>query len=106
MGAAEGSYAVVFGALGLPAAAGLSMALFRHFHSLLVASAGRWSAEKQIGRGISGRPCWLRGRPESEIFRRERGGGGARVEVIQTIVQHEDSRQALHHGAKVLQLIQ
>jgi hypothetical protein len=40
VGAAEGSYAVIFGALGLPAAAGFSLAFFRRFRSLLVASAG------------------------------------------------------------------
>ena len=40
VGAAEGSYAVIFGALGLPAAAGFTLAFFRRFRSLLVASAG------------------------------------------------------------------
>jgi hypothetical protein len=40
LGTAEGSYAVIFGALGLPVAAGFSVAFFRRFRSLLVASAG------------------------------------------------------------------
>jgi len=39
-GAAEGSYAVIFGALGLPAAAGFSLAFVRRLRSLLIASAG------------------------------------------------------------------
>ena len=33
-------FAVIFGALGLPVAAGFSVAFFRRFRSLLVASAG------------------------------------------------------------------
>ncbi|MEW5983069.1 MAG: lysylphosphatidylglycerol synthase domain-containing protein [Acidobacteriota bacterium] len=40
IGAAEGSYAVIFTALGLPAAAGFSLAFVRRCRSLLVASAG------------------------------------------------------------------
>jgi hypothetical protein len=40
VGASEGTYAVIFGALGLPAAAGFSLAFFRRLRSLLVASAG------------------------------------------------------------------
>jgi hypothetical protein len=40
VGAAEGSYAVIFGALGLPAAAGFTLAFFRRLRSLLIASAG------------------------------------------------------------------
>ena len=40
LGTAEGSYAVIFGALGLPVAVGFSVAFFRRFRSLLVASAG------------------------------------------------------------------
>jgi hypothetical protein len=40
VGASEGAYAVIFGALGLPAAAGFSLAFFRRLRSLLVASAG------------------------------------------------------------------
>jgi len=40
LGAAEGSYAVIFGALGLPVTAGFSVAFFRRFRSLLIASAG------------------------------------------------------------------
>jgi hypothetical protein len=40
LGTAEGSYAVIFGALGLPVAVGFSVAFFRRFRSLLVASVG------------------------------------------------------------------
>ena len=40
LGTAEGSYAVIFGALGLPVAVGFSVAFFRRIRSLLVASAG------------------------------------------------------------------
>lgn len=40
VGASEGTYAVIFGALGLPAAAGFSLAFFRRLRSLLVATAG------------------------------------------------------------------
>jgi hypothetical protein len=40
LGTAEGSYAVIFGSLGLPVAVGFSVAFFRRFRSLLVASAG------------------------------------------------------------------
>ena len=40
VGASEGTFAVIFGALGLPAAAGFSLAFFRRLRSLLVASAG------------------------------------------------------------------
>ena len=40
LGTAEGSYAVIFGGLGLPVAVGFSVAFFRRFRSLLVASAG------------------------------------------------------------------
>ena len=40
VGAAEGSFALIFGAMGLPAAAGFTLAFFRRFRSLLVASAG------------------------------------------------------------------
>jgi hypothetical protein len=40
VGTAEGSYAVIFDALGLPAAAGFSLAFFRRLRSLLIASAG------------------------------------------------------------------
>jgi hypothetical protein len=40
VGAAEGSYAVIFGALGLPASAGFTLAFFRRVRSLLVATAG------------------------------------------------------------------
>jgi hypothetical protein len=40
LGTAEGSYALIFGGLGLPVAAGFAVAFFRRFRSLLVASAG------------------------------------------------------------------
>jgi hypothetical protein len=40
MGAAEGTYAVVFDTLGLPAAAGFALAFMRRARSLVVASAG------------------------------------------------------------------
>jgi len=40
MGAAEGTYAVVFKAVGLPASAGFAVALARRLRSLLVAAAG------------------------------------------------------------------
>jgi hypothetical protein len=40
LGTAEGSYAVIFGALGLPVAAGFSVAFFRRFRSILIASVG------------------------------------------------------------------
>jgi hypothetical protein len=40
LGTAEGSYAVIFGGLGLPVAAGFSVAFFRRIPSLLIASAG------------------------------------------------------------------
>jgi len=40
VGASEGTFALIFGALGLPAAAGFSLAFFRRLRSLLIASAG------------------------------------------------------------------
>ena len=40
LGTAEGSYAVIFGSLGLPVAAGFSVAFFRRFRSILIASVG------------------------------------------------------------------
>jgi hypothetical protein len=40
VGASEGTFAVIFGALGLPAAAGFSLAFFRRLRSLVIASAG------------------------------------------------------------------
>ena len=40
VGASEGAFAVIFVALGLPAAAGFSLAFFRRIRSLLIASAG------------------------------------------------------------------
>ncbi len=40
LGTAEGSYAVIFGGLGLPVAAGFSVAFFRRVRSLLIASVG------------------------------------------------------------------
>jgi hypothetical protein len=40
VGASEGTFAVIFGALELPAAAGFSLAFFRRLRSLLIASAG------------------------------------------------------------------
>jgi hypothetical protein len=40
LGAAEGTFAVIFGAVGLPAAAGFSVSLARRVRSLLVAGAG------------------------------------------------------------------
>jgi hypothetical protein len=40
VGASEGAFAVIFVALGLPAAAGFSLAFFRRLRSLLVASVG------------------------------------------------------------------
>jgi glycosyltransferase 2 family protein len=40
VGASEGAFAVIFVALGLPAAAGFSLAFFRRLRSLLIASAG------------------------------------------------------------------
>jgi hypothetical protein len=40
VGASEGAYAVIFGAMGLPAAVGFSVSFFRRLRSLLVAGAG------------------------------------------------------------------
>jgi len=40
VGAPEGTYAVIFGALGLPAAAGFALAFLRRLRNLLVAGAG------------------------------------------------------------------
>ncbi len=50
VGAAEGSYVVIFGALGLPAAAGFSLAFVRRLRSLLVASAGLAALNVLTGR--------------------------------------------------------
>ena len=54
LGTAEGSYAVIFGAFGLPVAAGFSVAFFRRLRSLLVASAGL-VAMNALTRAPSGR---------------------------------------------------
>jgi hypothetical protein len=40
MGAAEGTYALIFQAVGLPALAGFSLALARRLRTLLVAGVG------------------------------------------------------------------
>ena len=40
VGASEGAYAVIFGAMGLPAAVGFSVSFFRRFRSLAVAGMG------------------------------------------------------------------
>lgn len=56
MGASEGAYAVVFGALGLSAAVGFSVSFFRRFRSLLVASIGL-AALDRLTRRTAGAPA-------------------------------------------------
>jgi hypothetical protein len=55
LGASEGAYAVVFGALGLSAAVGFSVSFFRRFRSLLVASIGL-AALDRLTRRTAGAP--------------------------------------------------
>jgi hypothetical protein len=62
MGASEGTYAVVFGALGLSAAVGFSVSFFRRFRSLLVASIGL-AALDRLTRRTAGTPRRAPGMP-------------------------------------------
>jgi hypothetical protein len=55
LGASEGTYAVIFDALGLSAAAGFSISFFRRFRSLLIASVGLAALNTLTRRAASGR---------------------------------------------------
>ena len=74
LGAAEGAYAVVFGALGLSAAVGFSVSFFRRFRSLLVASIGL-AALDRLTRRTAGAP---KGAP---VMPGEPGASGHNPEV-------------------------
>ena len=57
VGAAEAMYAVLFDALGLPAAAGVTMAFVRRLRTLLVAGAGLLALSTLLGtRSLTSRP--------------------------------------------------
>jgi hypothetical protein len=55
LGASEGTYAVIFDALGLSAAAGFSISFFRRFRSLLIASVGLAALNTLTRRAAPGR---------------------------------------------------
>jgi hypothetical protein len=74
MGASEGAYVVIFGALGLSGAVGFSVSFVRRFRSLLVASIGL-AALDRLTRRTAGAPA------RAPVMPAEPGAAGHNPEV-------------------------